>query len=135
MSALELNLRRQMDVVVPGIVVAVSGGRDYSDARHVDAVLGTIHRLWDIRLLIEGECPVRRGGLDELARLWAKRNEVNCLCIPPKAAKFGWPAAGPLRNSEIGSWMPHAWILFPGGAGTFNAGEIAHKRGIRCIEV
>lgn len=142
MNVLEERLRKFMEpliagglVVVPGIVVAASGGRYYNDAEHVEDVLGTIHRLWVIRLIIEGECPTARGGLDELARLWAKRNEVNCLGVPPKVKKFGWPIAGPKRNGEMGALSPNVWVLFPGGPGTQNAGDVARACNIPCIEV
>lgn len=141
MNVLEERLRQQIqpvipaNIIVPGIVVAVSGGRYYHDTEHVDDVLGTVHRIWTIKLLIEGACPVARGGLDELARVWAKRNEVNSLSVPPKAKKYGWPDAGPLRNGEMATMYPHVWLLFPGGDGTRNAGYAARCMNIPCVEV
>lgn len=117
------------------ITVAVSGRRDYTDARRVDEIMGEIHRIVGIGLVIQGECPVLEGGLDELSRRWAKRNEINCLSVPPKVRKHGWPSAGPIRNREMGALKPHLWVLFPGGAGTDSARQVACSMRIKRIEV
>lgn len=109
-------------------VVAVSGGRHYSNKRRVFDVLDEIHAEDPISLLIEGECP--DGGADELARQWAKSREVNYKGVPPKVQKYGWPAAGPLRNREMGEMRPNLWVLFPGGRGTNSAKGIAEELGI-----
>lgn len=111
-------------------IVAVSGGRDYTDEDHIFEVLDGIHGSRDITLLIEGGCPVGDGGADARARLWAAAREVNCLTIPPKALKHRWPSAGPYRNREMAEHKPHLWVLFPGGRGTRSAKEIAAAHGI-----
>lgn len=115
------------------LIVAVSGGRDYADAKRVDEVLSYIHQNRGITLLIEGACPV--GGADELARLWAKLNEVNCLSVPPKAKQFNWPACGPRRNAEMADWNPNIWVLFPGGKGTASAKKCAVACTAEIVEV
>lgn len=121
----------------PQLIVAVSGGRDYTDASKVNDVLSQLHRERPIALIIEGGCPVKRngGGADGLARKWAEVNEVNCLTIPPKSRRFGWPACGPLRNQEMGRMKPELWVLFPGGRGTASALEVATEAGIETLVV
>ena len=117
------------------IVCAVSGGRDYTDDRRLTSVLDMIHNTVGIEVLVEGGCPVGDGGADERARKWAKNNEVNCMSIPPKSKKHGWPACGPLRNQEIGKCNVELWVLFPGGKGTNSARNVATENGIAIFEV
>jgi hypothetical protein len=119
------------------LIVAVSGGRDYTDANKVNEVLSKIHRERGIELIVEGGCPVKRngGGADGLARKWAEANEVNCLTIPPKSKRFGWPACGPIRNQEISRCKIELWVLFPGGRGTASAAEVAKQAGIETLVV
>jgi hypothetical protein len=121
----------------PQLIVAVSGGRDYTDANKVNEVLGKLHRERGIALIIEGGCPMKRngGGADGLARKWAEANEVNCLTIPPKSKRFGWPACGPIRNQEMSRMRPELWVLFPGGRGTASAAEVAQQSGIETLVV
>lgn len=118
-------------------IVAVSGGRDYTDASKINEVLGKLHSEQGIELLIEGGCPVKRngGGADGLARKWAEANEVNCLTIPPKSRIHGWPSCGPIRNKEIAQCKPDLWVLFPGGKGTLSAASEAEKAGIKIMKV
>lgn len=117
------------------VIVAVSGGRDYADHAKVDEVLGRLHKDQGIELIIEGGCPVGHGGADELARKWAKRNEVNCLSVPPKSKVFGWPSCGPQRNQEMALMKPDIWVLFPGGKGTLSAAEAAERAGVKIVRV
>lgn len=123
------------ELLSEGLIVAVSGGRDYRDDAKIASVLGRLHKERGIQLLIEGECPVGDGGADERARKWAKKNEVNYMGIPPKAKKYGWPAAGPARNQEMASCKPDVWVLFPGGRGTASAKQCAVACGAEIIEV
>lgn len=117
------------------MIVAVSGGREYRDAVSLYFWLDHIHKLVDITLLIQGQCPVGDGGCDELARRWAESRQVNCLSVPPKVAKHRWPAAGPKRNEEIARMHPRLWVFFPGGAGTDNARKVAKTYSIKPFEV
>lgn len=114
-------------------VVAVSGGRAYSNGKRVFEVLDQVHAEEPISLLIQGECP--DGGADELSRKWAKSREVNYQGVPPKVKKYGWPAAGPKRNREMGEMRPTLWVLFPGGRGTASAKAIANELEINTYEV
>lgn len=117
------------------IVVAVSGGRDYTDDSTIYSALSLIHRAVGIKLLIEGACPVGDGGADERARRWALFNEVNSLSCPAKAKTYGWPRAGPLRNQEMATFSPSLWVFFPGGKGTASARGIAIHQHIAYCDV
>jgi hypothetical protein len=116
-----------------GIIVAVSGGRDYGDRDKVYSVLDGLHKRRTIVLLIQGQC--YKGGADKLSEDWAQSREVNCMSVPAKTKKFGFRAAGPIRNKEIGSMKPCVWVLFPGGNGTASAKQCAEDCGAELIEV
>jgi hypothetical protein len=118
-----------------GLQVAVSGGRDYADKETLWGVLDNINETRGIATIFEGACPVDQGGADELARLWAKARQVNCVSVPAKPRVHKWPAAGPIRNREIGSLKPELWVLFPGGRGTNSARKIAQEIGCEIYEV
>lgn len=122
-----------MTTVTQGVIVAVSGGRDYGDRDKVYSVLDGIHKARTIELLIQGQC--YKGGADRLAEDWAQSREVNCMSIPAKTKKHGFKSAGPIRNEEIGSCKPCIWVLFPGGAGTASAKRCAEACGAEIIEV
>lgn len=135
-----------MAMIVPrdvsrNLTIAVSGPRDYNDPVRVSDILGDLHAQRVIKLLIEGACPTKNpdgidGGLDEIARLWAKDHEVNSLSIPPKSKKIPWPGCGPARSREMARWKPDVWVLFPGGGpGTQAARDIAIEFHIRRLEV
>lgn len=122
-------------------ILAVSGGRDYNDVRTLSNVLDSVHAIYKIRLLIQGECHVGNGGADEMTRLWAKARQINCLSVPAKSNLFGWPAAGPKRNEEMADFCfpdfrisPEYWLLFPGGRGTESARNIAKANAIEVLE-
>jgi hypothetical protein len=117
------------------LIVAVSGGRDFSDDELLVDTLNQIHAAKTIGRLIDGACPVGDGGADQRAHHWAIRNEVNALRVPPKAKRLGWPHAGPARNREIGRLHPHLWIFFPGDSGTASARRMAIEYKIPRLEV
>jgi hypothetical protein len=122
-------------------VIAVSGGRDYKDRTTLFNVMDSVHAIYNVFLVIQGECHVGDGGADELARLWAKAREINCLSIPAKPNRYGWPAAGPKRNEEMADLCmsdfrisPDYWLIFPGGRGTKSAENIARANAIEVLE-
>ncbi len=122
-------------------IIAVSGGRDYNDAHTLSNVMDSVHAIYNLWLVIQGECHVGNGGADNMVRLWAKAREINCLSIPAKPNKYGWPAAGPKRNEEMADLCfpdfrlsPDYWLLFPGGRGTKSAENIARANGIEVLE-
>ena len=81
-----------------GIVVIVSGGREYGDIPRIWKLLDEIHKTRGIELIVTGAC--KYGGADLHAENWAKDREVNYLGIPAKFDKEG-PSGGPQRNR----WM------------------------------
>lgn len=115
------------------LIVAVSGGRDYTDTKKVWATLDQLHKERGVELLIQGQC--YKGGADDLAAKWAQANCINCLSVPAKVKQHGFNAAGPIRNREIASMKPNVWVLFPGGAGTASARREAQNAGIEIFEV
>ena len=117
-----------------GLIVAVSGGRYFEDAKMVARTLGKIRDERGIRLLIEGGCNVWHGGADELCRKWAKDAQINCLSVPAKWREHGTPEAGPIRNREIASFKPSLWVFFPGGRGTKDARSVAEMFGIEIVD-
>lgn len=129
---------RLKELFPDGVVCAVSGGRDYTDDKRLIATLDFIHKTVGIELLLEGGCHVGDGGADERARKWAKKAEVNCLSVPAKSKRNGWPSAGPKRNAEMAYLMGERkkvgndalWVFFPGGKGTASAKNIAAENGI-----
>lgn len=120
-----------MNLHVDGIIVAVSGGRDYADRGALWRALDQLNERARIGLVIQGECTT--GGADELARLWAKARDVNCLSVPAKW-RHG-PGAGPIRNHAIGVMRPDVWLLAPGGKGTASARSVAIRNKIKRIEL
>lgn len=137
------NVKMTIPRSVPfNLIVAVSGSRKYQNAIRMNEILDDLHRQRIIKLLIQGECPEKNpegvdGGADELARLWAKHNEVNSVSVPPKSRKIRWPGCGPARNREMAKWMPppQVWVMFPGAVGTQSARDIADEFHITRLEV
>ncbi len=122
-------------------ILAVSGSRDYADRTTLFNVMDSVHAIYRLFLVIQGECHVGHGGADELTRLWAKSRQINCLSVPAKSNLYGWPAAGPKRNEEMADLCfpdfrlsPDYWLLFPGGRGTESAKNIAKASAIEVLE-
>jgi hypothetical protein len=122
-------------------IIAVSGGREYNDANTLFNVMDSVHAIYKISLVIQGECHVGHGGADNMTRLWAKSRQINCLSVPAKSNKHGWPAAGPKRNEEMADLCfpdfrlsPDYWLLFPGGRGTESARNIAKANAVEVLE-
>jgi hypothetical protein len=124
------------------LTVVASGGREYNNVILVEKILDELHKQRTIKLLIEGACPhksrrpdVIDGGLDEIARRWAKSREVNSLSVPPKSRRIPWPGCGPARNREMAHFQPQVWVLFPGDGGTQSARDIAMEFRITRLEI
>jgi hypothetical protein len=116
-----------------GIIVVVSGGRDYWDSNFLFGTLSALHASRNIILIIQGQCT--KGGADKLAATWAQANEVNCLSVPAKWRKLNRRDAGNIRNREMGRLDAEllrqridVWILFPGGGGTADAWRVAEEK-------
>lgn len=107
-----------------GIFIAVTGGRDYDDFAHISRVLSEERPT----VVVQGECP--NGGADFLAKLWCRENGVPCIGMEAMWHRYG-RSAGPIRNGWMLDLLPiYKLIAFPGGTGTANAVEQAHKREI-----
>lgn len=106
--------------------VIVCGGRDYSDAHRLYAVLNEIHANRTITVLAHGCAP----GADTLADQWAKANGVTIDPYPADWSKHG-KAAGPIRNSKmLASVCPDLVIAFPGNRGTADMVGKAKSAGV-----
>lgn len=111
---------------IPGPLVLVCGGREYSDAVRVWVVLD----LLGPRGIVEGGAR----GADAIARGWAKARNVPCHTVPADWERHG-KAAGPIRNrAMLDQYTPELVVAFPGGRGTANMIAQATTRGVRVIE-
>lgn len=110
-----------------GIIVVVTGGRNYADRQHVYGTLDSVNAKTPMRLLIEGGCSL--GGADELARNWAEERDVPHLTVMAEWSRFG-RAAGPLRNTGMTYAQPDLCVAFPGGAGTSDCVRQMQKAGV-----
>lgn len=113
------------------VVVAVCGGRTYSDYLTMSTVLSRIHEVSGIHCLVQGGC---RTGLDALARKWARDKGV-LLATFEAPWKLG-PSGGPIRNHGMLSITRPDWLIaFPGGAGTKDCVSKAEHAGIKVARV
>lgn len=111
--------------------VLVCGGREYADARTVNATLDDIQRTAGISRVIEGCAP----GADHLAELWARSSHVNIWHFPADWEKHG-RAAGPIRNRRmLVEGLPDLVVAFPGGRGTAHMVKLARNAGVPVQEV
>lgn len=108
----------------------VTGGRDYSDEKMVDAVLSEIREHCNIALLIEGGA----AGADRLCSNYAYKNGVISVRCEANWTRHG-KAAGSLRNKDMVNIGPHFCVAFPGGRGTVDAVEQCQQAGIPVIRV
>lgn len=125
-------------------VVAVTGGREYSDRGHVWRVLDEIHARRSIALIVTGYCSFYDRakqrfvptGADRWAIEWAEYHGV-----PHTGEKYraNWypdgktldRGAGPKRNARmLHNENVDRLAAFPGGNGTNSCVEIARRMGI-----
>lgn len=112
------------------MIIAVTGGRTYSNRQKVFDTLDAIHRLHPISLLLHGGAT----GADTLAKEWAQERGVESITVPANWKAHG-RAAGPIRNGLILDRSPSILVAFPGGKGTQNMTQQAKSRGIRVHSV
>lgn len=113
--------------------VAVTGGRDFDDTRHVAHVLNRLHQEDPISLLVHGAAT----GADALAVEWADANMVEQTYRKWSAdwRRLG-KAAGPIRNrAMLETEKPDLLVAFPGGRGTADCVKTARLLGIEVLEV
>lgn len=109
--------------------VLVCGGRDYANARVLNAVLRGLNP--PATCIIHGAYT----GADDLAARFAKKNHLGEAPFPADWGKHG-RAAGPIRNQQmLDEGQPHLVIAFPGGTGTADMVRRAKAAGVPVIEV
>ena len=113
-----------------GLIVAVTGGRNYADHRHVWDALDRLHAKSAIRLIVHGAA----SGADTLAAEWAAARGVEAQAFP--VTRGDWDrlgrGAGPERNRRMLAWSkPDGLVAFPGGTGTRDCIAAAESRGIK----
>ena len=110
------------------MIVAVTGGRDFTDIERVRRALSALEPR--PTLLIHGAAL----GADSLAAQVAAE-----LGIPIEAHPADWEthkrAAGPIRNAEMVARRPDLLLAFPGGKGTANMTRQAIAAGIPVRQV
>lgn len=105
-------------------IIAVTGGRNYTDYDHVKRVLDDEQP----SAVLQGECPY--GGADRLAKIWCRQTGTPCFGIEANFTKFG-RAGGPIRNGWMLDFVSvDKLVAFPGDQGTADAVRQANKRGI-----
>jgi len=112
--------------------VLVCGGRDYSDAKALFAVLDNIRREYGPITVIQGGAT----GADALARKWCgmERN-VHMINVPADWKAHG-RAAGPIRNQRmLTEHKPDMVLAFPGGRGTADMVRRAKAAGVRICQI
>lgn len=111
--------------------VLVTGGRAYSNAERVNAVLDKLHAEAWIDKVIEGGA----NGADKLAYQWCQSRRVECWHCPADWEAHG-SFAGPMRNARmLAEGEPDLVIAFPGGRGTADMVRKARKAGVGVIEI
>ncbi|HEX2679626.1 MAG TPA: DUF2493 domain-containing protein [Polyangiales bacterium] len=137
-----------------GLIVCVTGGRDYADRAHLFDTLDAIHRgtvyqpplaegIHGIATIVHGACGwdegdpstwelLRLEGADALADEWAASRGVELCRMPANWTKYGRPA-GPRRNTAMAAKLVHLGhhralvVAAPGNRGTANM--VAQARG------
>jgi len=108
--------------------IAVTGGRNFNNAKMVFETLDYIQEKYNISELIHGGAK----GTDTLAGLWAKNRNILVSVFMPDWKIYG-KRAGILRNLEMLNQKPEMVVAFPGGRGTSHMTTSAKSQGIKII--
>lgn len=115
------------------MIVAVTGGRDFSDRRLA------LQSLDEVDVLLGGICGLVEGGatgLDTFAREWARYRGVPFETMPADWKRWGKALAGRARNQDmLRRWQPFALVAFEGNEGTADMVERARLARIPVIAV
>jgi hypothetical protein len=109
-----------------GTLIAITGGADYQDHRHIWDVLDRVHAKHPDMVLLHGGTP---SGVEHIAACWARARAVTAIVFRPdwnshaKAAPFK-------RNDLMLEQLPAGVIHFPGGGISANLADKARKAGI-----
>ena len=105
--------------------ILVCGGRDYSDSEWFDNCMNHLvqHLKNDDILIIQGGAR----GADRLAKEWAEKRNVEQIEFRADWNLHG-KSAGYIRNKQmLDDGKPHMVVAFPGGRGTANMVQLAHR--------
>lgn len=115
--------------------ILVCGGRNFMNQELVDRILFEVTQLdnqYTMGTIIHGNAR----GADTFGALWGYRMGWKVEPYGAEWRKYG-KAAGPIRNKQmLDEGKPDLVIAFPGGKGTANMVQLAHKAGVpvRVIE-
>lgn len=109
------------------MIVIVCGGRDFTDYKFLSSTLDQ----YDIECIIHGFA----NGADKFSGRWARSRRIPEIIVPAQWTNYQ-KSAGAIRNS----WMikytkADTLIAFPGGRGTQNMINQAHKNGLKVIKI
>ena len=101
------------------MILMISGSRDISDVAGVCRILNGYHAKRPISRLIQGTAD----GVDQIARRWARENEIPFVDRPADWKTYG-KVAGHIRNAEMSKESDHLLAIWNGvSKGTKNAIE------------
>lgn len=109
--------------------VVVTGSREFRSQQRVYDALCAVSAACRIHRLAHGSA----SGVDEFAKRWARRYNVDCIGYDAEWNKYG-RSAGPRRNGHmLRVEDPDVVIAFTGGSGTQNCVEQAVGMGIPVV--
>lgn len=109
--------------------VIITGSRKWSDYKSLSDSLDFEHKRNPITLLVEGGA----NGADQLAVVWAKKNNIKIETVPAEWSLYG-KKAGPRRNIDMLNRFPEARVIafpMPDSIGTLHCMKQARKRKMR----
>ena len=113
-----------------GTLVAVTGGKDVTDADAVWTTLDRAREKYGDMILLHGGGP----GIEKIAASWADARGVNQVICRPDWNAHG-KAAPFRRNDELLNFLPKGVIAFPGSGITGNLVDKARQLGIPVYNV
>ena len=108
-----------------GTLVAVTGGKDISDAAAVYQRLDKVRAKYNDMVLVHGGGP----GVERIAASWAEQRGVHQIVCKPDWDRHG-RAAPFRRNDDLLNLLPKGVIAFPGSGITDNLVDKARQMGI-----
>ncbi len=108
-----------------GTLVAVTGGKDISDAAAVFNRLDKVRAKYNDMVLVHGGGP----GVERIAASWAEQRGVHQIVCKPDWDRHG-RAAPFRRNDDLLNLLPKGVIAFPGSGITDNLVDKARQMGI-----
>jgi hypothetical protein len=118
--------------IINGETWLFTGGRNFTAQWLFDAAIVDIVGMFGLPAkVVHGAAD----GLDTMADAWAKRMAIEVEAFPADWRTHGKPA-GVIRNADmLILGKPRRVIAFPGGLGTRDMVERAHKAGVDIIEI